>query len=81
MRKALQPLLDEQPKEIAIAVFGSAEERRLAAEAAIYAALVNGAALPQRKKKDERRPLQKIALYGYQRRRRLRRAARAGRGQ
>lgn len=66
MRKALQPLLDEHPKEIAIVVLGGAEERRLAAEAAIYAALVNSAVLPQRKKKDERRPLQKIALHGYQ---------------
>lgn len=65
MRKALQPLLDEHPKEIAIVVLGGAEERRLAAEAAIYAALVNSAVLPQRKKKDERRPLQKIALHGY----------------
>jgi len=51
MRKALQPLLDEHPKEITIAVFGGAEERRLAAESAIYAALVNGAVLPQRKKR------------------------------
>ena len=66
IRKALQPLLDEHPREITLAVFGSAEECRLAAEAAIYAALVNVAALPQRKKKDERRPLQKIALHGYQ---------------
>lgn len=65
IRKALQPLLAEHPKEIAIAVAGSAEERRQASEAAVYAALVNGAALPQRKKKDDRRPLQKIALYGY----------------
>ncbi|MDP2155212.1 MAG: leucyl aminopeptidase family protein, partial [Sulfuricella sp.] len=65
MRKALQPLLDEHPKEVTIAVFGGAEECRLAAEAAIYAALVNGAVLPQRKKKDERRPLQKIVLHGY----------------
>lgn len=65
MRKALKPLLDEQPKEIAIVVFGGAEERRLAAEAAIYAALVNGAVLPQRKKKEESRPLQKLSLHGY----------------
>lgn len=65
MRKALQPLLNEHPKEITIAVSGGAEERRLAAESAIYAALVNGAVLPQRKKKDESRPLQKISLHGY----------------
>jgi leucyl aminopeptidase len=65
IRKALLPLLDEQPKEITLVVFGVAEERRLAAEAAIYATLVNGAVLPQRKRKDESRPLQKIVLHGY----------------
>ena len=36
-----------------------------AAEAAVYAAWVNGAPLPVHKKKDDqRKPLQKIALYG-----------------
>ncbi|MEN6629607.1 MAG: leucyl aminopeptidase family protein, partial [Sulfuricella sp.] len=65
LRKALQPLLAEHPKEIAIAVFGNAEMRRLAAEACVYAALVNSAALPLRKKEDDSRPLQKLALYGY----------------
>jgi len=66
LRKALQPLLGEHPKEVVIAVFGGDEERRLAAEAAVYAALVNGAVLPRRKKKDDSRPLQKIVLHGYQ---------------
>ena len=65
VRQALQPLLAECPREITIAVFGTAEERRLAAEAAIYAVLVNSAALPRRKKKDDSRPLLKINLYGY----------------
>ena len=65
LRKALQPLLDEHPKEILVAVFGTDAERRQAAEAAVYTALVNSAALPRRKKKDERHPLQKIALHGY----------------
>jgi leucyl aminopeptidase len=65
IRKALQPLLDEHPKGVTIAVFGSGEERRLAAEAAVYAALVNSAVLPRRKKKDESRPLQKITVLGY----------------
>ncbi|MHB8167278.1 MAG: leucyl aminopeptidase family protein, partial [Sulfuricella sp.] len=37
MRKALQPLLDEHPREITLVVFGNDEERRLAADAAIYA--------------------------------------------
>ncbi|MGA9667248.1 MAG: leucyl aminopeptidase family protein [Gallionella sp.] len=64
-RKALQLLLDEQPAGIAIVVLGDEAQRRQAAEAAVYAASVNGAPLPVHKKKtDQRKPLQKIALYG-----------------
>lgn len=65
MRKALQLLLSESPKEIVIAVSGSTEERRLAAETAVYCTLLNSALLPQRKKKDERKALQKISVFGY----------------
>lgn len=65
MRKALQLLMAEQPREITIAVNGTAELRRLAAESAIYCALVNSALLPVRKKKEERKALQKITLYGH----------------
>ncbi|MDP2760048.1 MAG: leucyl aminopeptidase family protein [Sideroxyarcus sp.] len=62
VRKALQLLLDEQPKSIAIAVSGGNAQR--AAELAVYGAWVNGALLPVHKKKDERKALQKIELYG-----------------
>ncbi|HTN93239.1 MAG TPA: leucyl aminopeptidase family protein [Gallionella sp.] len=66
VRKALQLLLDEQPAGIAIVVQGDAAQRKQAAEAAVYAAWVNGASLPLHKKKpDQRKPLQKIALYGF----------------
>jgi leucyl aminopeptidase len=66
VRKAMQLLQDEQPASIAIVVQGDDEQRRQAAEAAVYAAWVNGAPLPLHKKKaDQRKPLQKIALYGY----------------
>lgn len=64
-RKALQLLLSEEPARIAIAVLGDAAQRKRAAELAVYGAWVNGALLPVRKKKDERKPLQKIALHGY----------------
>lgn len=64
--KALAPLLKEQPEALAIAVMGSDAERELAARLALYVARVNSAHLPQRKKKDERRRLKKIALYGWQ---------------
>ncbi len=65
-RKAMQMLLGEQPGSIAIVVQGDAVQRQQAAEAAVYAAWVNGAPLPLHKKKsDQRKPLQKITLYGF----------------
>ena len=66
VRKAMQLLLGEQPVSVTIVVQGDAAQRRQAAEAAVYAAWVNGAPLPLHKKKaDQRKPLQKIALYGF----------------
>jgi leucyl aminopeptidase len=66
VRKAMQMLLDEQPASVAIVVQGDAGQRGQASEAAVYAAWVNGAPLPLHKKKaDQRKPLQKIALYGF----------------
>ncbi len=64
IRKALQTLLDEHPKAVSIAVVGAAAQRQRAAELAVYGAWVNGALLPVSKKKDERKPLQKIELFG-----------------
>ena len=65
VRKALQALLAEKPREIAIAVYGNAEARRRAAEHAVYAAWVNGTPLPERKKKSEAVPLDLIRLHGF----------------
>jgi leucyl aminopeptidase len=65
MRKALQPLLAEKPKEIAIAVFGDARSRQQAAARAVYSAWINGTPLPERKKKSEAVPLERIRLYGH----------------
>jgi leucyl aminopeptidase len=64
VRKAMQPLLDEQPGGISISVSGDTAQRQRMAELAVYGAWVNGALLPVHKKKDERKPLQKIELYG-----------------
>jgi len=65
-RKAVQLLLAEQPAAITIVVQGDDEQRREAAEAGVYAAWINGAPLPLHKKKsNQRKPLQKIALYGF----------------
>ena len=66
VRKAMQLLLDEQPAIVTIVVQGNEAQRKQAAEAVVYAAWVNGAPLPLHKKKaDQRKPLQKIALYGF----------------
>jgi leucyl aminopeptidase len=65
LRKGLQHLLAEKPAQIVIAVTGPARWRRDAAELAVYAAWVNGARLPERKKKREGGDLQKVRLYGY----------------
>ena len=65
LRKTLASLLDEQPESLAIAVFGTAAQRELAAHAALYVTWVNSAHLPIRKKKDERRALKKIELFGH----------------
>ena len=62
VRKALQLLLEEQTKVLGIAVSGATAQR--AAELAVYGAWVNASLLPVHKKKDERKPLQKIMLSG-----------------
>ncbi|HEY0665759.1 MAG TPA: leucyl aminopeptidase family protein [Gallionella sp.] len=65
-RKAVQLLLEDQPANISISVTGDAAQRGKLAELAVYGAWVNGAPLPLHKKKaDQRKPLQKIELYGY----------------
>jgi leucyl aminopeptidase len=65
LRKAGALLLDEQPEALAIDVRGSDAQRAAAAQAAVYVVLVNAAPLPQRKKKDERRALKKIEVFGH----------------
>jgi leucyl aminopeptidase len=65
IRKAVQLLLAEKPEALAIGVFGSAANRRHAAEMALYAAWVNGARLPERKKESEGTALRSIWLHGH----------------
>jgi leucyl aminopeptidase len=64
LRKGLQLLLAEKPEDITIGVFGPAAGRRRAAELAVYATWVNGARLPERKKKPGG-ALRAIRLYGH----------------
>ncbi len=65
LRLAMQPLLSEHPADIAIVVIGDGTQRRRAARLAAYCALLNGAALPTRKKKPAPRALQSIHVYGW----------------
>lgn len=64
LRRALAPLMEEQPRELCLAVFGSAEVRRECAREALYVAWLNGVRLPSRKRKPEVRPLARIRLHG-----------------
>jgi len=65
LRKGFQLLLAEKPEHIAIGVAGAGTRRREAAEQAVYAAWVNGARLPDRRKKTESADLKTVRLYGH----------------
>ncbi len=64
-RKAAQLLLTEKPESLAIGVFGTAVQRQRAAEMAVYAAWINGARLPERKKEANGAALRSIRLFGH----------------
>ena len=64
VRKALALLLAEHPKSLTLAVFGEADFKTRAAEAAVYAALVNAVALPSRKSKTDA-VLKTVQLFGH----------------
>ncbi len=64
LRRAMAPLMEEQPRDLVLALFGSAEARRENAREALYVAWVNGARLPTRRKKPPPRPLARIHLHG-----------------
>jgi leucyl aminopeptidase len=65
VRKALLLLLVENPKALCIVVLGDEAQRERASELALYGAWTNGSPLPISKKKDERKSLLKIKLYGH----------------
>jgi leucyl aminopeptidase len=64
LRQALKLLLDEQPTEIEIAVYGGDAFRARAAAAAAYVAWINGAPLPSWKGGKAPVALKRIALHG-----------------
>ena len=64
VRRALQPLLDEKPDRLAMAVFGDATSRRSAALRAVESAWRNGASVSARKTKKAAPPVERIDLHG-----------------
>jgi leucyl aminopeptidase len=71
LRKAIKPLLDEKPKTLAIAVFGTEAVRKQSAKDAFYVVSVNAAELPERKGRDSQKEpkpqlLALAEIYGWQ---------------
>jgi leucyl aminopeptidase len=70
LRKAVKPLLDEQPTSLAICLFGDDEMREANACAAYYVTTVNAAELPSRKgvkskQESKFKPLKNISIHGF----------------
>jgi leucyl aminopeptidase len=65
VRKALAQLMAEHPKSLTLAVSGDVEFKAHAAEAAVYAALVNAVPLPSRKSKPDA-ALKTVQLFGHE---------------
>jgi len=66
LRKALKPLLDEQPEEIEIAVYGDDGFRDAMARQAVYVTWLNSTAMPSWKSDHKAAPLKRISLHGAQ---------------
>lgn len=66
LRKAVKPLLDEQPEDLAICVFGDDATREAHACAAYYVTTVNATELPSHKKEKKTNALKNIIIHGYQ---------------
>ncbi|MEO6823513.1 MAG: leucyl aminopeptidase family protein [Nitrosospira sp.] len=69
VRKGVKVLLDENPAEIHLTIYGDPDEKRAFAKLAVYTIWVNGSMLPSRKtgkKKSDRKPLARIVLHGHQ---------------
>ncbi len=64
LRRALDPLLNEHPAEIHMALYGEAAFKKPAARDAVYCAAVNARPLPAQKSGKPAAPLKKINLHG-----------------
>jgi leucyl aminopeptidase len=64
IRKALQPLVAENPEVLSIVVFGDETSKEINARAAVYVALMNSQTLPSYKKETIKKNIKSIALFG-----------------
>jgi len=64
IRKALLPLIAENPEVLSIAVFGNETLKEINARAAVYVALMNSQTLPSYKKETIKKNIKSIALFG-----------------
>ncbi len=65
LRKAIKPLLNEQPESLTIYVDTNKDYREADTCAAYYVATVNSAELPNHKKDNKYKPLKSITIYGH----------------
>jgi leucyl aminopeptidase len=65
LRKAIKPLLEEQPSDLVIYINSNSQFRESDACCAYYVATVNSAELPNRKKTNKYKPLLNLSIYGF----------------
>jgi len=64
IRKAIQPLVAENPETLVISVCGDEASKEMNARAAVYVALINSQTLPTRKKEITKKNIKSIELLG-----------------
>jgi len=64
IRKAIKPLIAENPKALVLSVFGDEISKEMNARAAVYVALMNSQTLPSRKKENIKKNIKSIELLG-----------------
>jgi leucyl aminopeptidase len=64
IRKAIQPLVAENPETLVISVWGDEASKEMNARAAVYVTLMNSQGLPTRKKETTKKNIKSIELLG-----------------
>ena len=64
IRKAIKPLIAENPEALVLSVFGDEISKEMNARAAVYVALMNSQELPSRKKEHIKKNIKSIELLG-----------------